>query len=420
MTVSLVAGSVAATVIIANASTGSKSPTHPRKVRLPEGYKKWVRVTGVDAPVFNQFEPGRKVIGRIRRGSQVAARPARTERTCHAHDTTGLWLETPSGFICTSYGMQLGIRQAPSGNGGLEFEGLVPFDYVKVTQVGTGRYKRPRSDSDLLVERQSKAFFLAKDGVIRTGKDNWVRTTSGEFVLAAKTRPVRPSKFQGTALTAKRTLPLAFVVGPDDELTLRCRTKKGITACGRAKRFTTFMPKHHLKIGDTKYVVDQQGRMYPSENVRIARKIRRPDDVPRKGRWVHIALDQQVFVAYAGNTPKYASLVSSGVPGHATPPGLYRTQRKYLTKTMKGPDETHGRYRVEEIPWVLYYKGNYAVHGAYWHEEFGNVRSHGCTNLAPADARWIYEWDQAAMPFGWHANLNATGGLFFYFTNQSA
>jgi hypothetical protein len=59
---------------------------------------------------------------------------------------------------------------------------------------------------------------------------------------------------------------------------------------------------------------------------------------------------------------------------------------------MSGDDPVDGPYDIGEVPWVMYYKDSFAVHGAYWHDVFGVTRSHGCTNLAPADARWLLLW----------------------------
>jgi hypothetical protein len=70
---------------------------------------------------------------------------------------------------------------------------------------------------------------------------------------------------------------------------------------------------------------------------------------------------------------------------------------------MRGEDPVDGPYEVEEVPWTMYYSGGYALHGAYWHDQFGRVRSHGCTNLAPADARWLLRWTDPPLPAGWHS-----------------
>lgn len=385
----------------------------------PAGYDKWAVVTDLEIPVFDQVDPGRSVVGRIRRGGRVAVRPAKTERTCFAKGVSGLWLSTPGGYLCTSYGVRIGpwaeVAKGPKPY--LEGDAALPFDYVKVIKVGSERYDEPIAQEEFLAESQTKAYFLAADGVVSVDGQRWVKTAYGEYLRADETRAVQPPRLTGVELKEGVELPIAFVVGPDDGIQVKCIVENQLVACGRAPKFSRFKPTRRTRLGDADYVVDDVGRLYPAENVRTAAPIQRPADVPKGARWVHIDLDEQLFVAYEGDAPRYTSLVSTGTSGHDTPTGLYQVERKYYTKTMRGPDDTHGRYRVEEIPWVMYYKGNYALHGAYWHEQFGHVRSHGCTNIAPVDAKWLFRWDQSTIPEGWHANLRAERGLYFLFTS---
>ena len=49
-------------------------------------------------------------------------------------------------------------------------------------------------------------------------------------------------------------------------------------------------------------------------------------------------------------------------------------------------------YYLENVPYVMYFFEDYALHGAYWHNNFGYQMSHGCVNIAPSDAGWIYNW----------------------------
>ena len=60
-------------------------------------------------------------------------------------------------------------------------------------------------------------------------------------------------------------------------------------------------------------------------------------------------------------------------------------------------------FELRDVPWVMYFKGGYALHGAYWHDDFGKVRSHGCINLAPIDARFVFWWSAPEVPEHWHA-----------------
>jgi hypothetical protein len=60
-------------------------------------------------------------------------------------------------------------------------------------------------------------------------------------------------------------------------------------------------------------------------------------------------------------------------------------------------------YSVGDVPWTMYYDGHFALHTSYWHDGFGDVRSHGCVNLAPRDARALYGWSSPDVPAGWIA-----------------
>ena len=62
-------------------------------------------------------------------------------------------------------------------------------------------------------------------------------------------------------------------------------------------------------------------------------------------------------------------------------------------------------YLVQGVPWVLLFQGHNALHGAYWHDSFGRKKSHGCVNLAPLDARWVFEWAGPSMREGWSGML---------------
>jgi lipoprotein-anchoring transpeptidase ErfK/SrfK len=183
------------------------------------------------------------------------------------------------------------------------------------------------------------------------------------------------------------------------------------------------LPKHArfglekvARHGDTKYAVSRGGFAVKRNGVRIARRIKRPKEIKPRDKWVHLDLDEQTFVAYEGNEPVFASLISSGKKGYRTRAGLYRIVKKYLTTTMDATDPIDGFYRIEEVPWTMYYWRSFAVHGAFWHDDFGQVRSHGCTNIAPADARWLFRWTTPKVPDGWHARFSR-GGTWFYFTD---
>ena len=55
-----------------------------------------------------------------------------------------------------------------------------------------------------------------------------------------------------------------------------------------------------------------------------------------------------------------------------------------------------------DVPWVMYFQGSYALHGAFWHDAFGRQKSHGCVNLSPEDARTLFHWANPPLPENWH------------------
>ena len=134
-----------------------------------------------------------------------------------------------------------------------------------------------------------------------------------------------------------------------------------------------------------------------------------PADVAPDERWIDVDLTRQQLVAFEGRRPVFATLISSGRRNlqdperdFPTPPGTYRIREKHVTSTMDGDVASDGPYSIEDVPWVMYFHGSYALHGAFWHDSFGNVRSHGCVNMSPEDARTLFNWAEPQLPAGWH------------------
>lgn len=117
-------------------------------------------------------------------------------------------------------------------------------------------------------------------------------------------------------------------------------------------------------------------------------------------QWFDVDTGEQVLVAYRGSNAVFATLTASG-RGSPTPLGNYPIWAKVASMDMSNQDYEDRPYMVQGVPWVLLFQGHNALHGAYWHDRFGNRKSHGCVNLAPLDARWVFEWTGPAMPPGW-------------------
>jgi lipoprotein-anchoring transpeptidase ErfK/SrfK len=121
-----------------------------------------------------------------------------------------------------------------------------------------------------------------------------------------------------------------------------------------------------------------------------------------------VNLKTQTLVAFEGSTPVYATAFSSGRNEHETVTGSFRIREKHITATMDANSDiaSDGPYSIEDVPYIQYFNGSYALHGAFWHAAFGYVKSHGCVNLAPWDAKALFGWTEPQLPEGWHSVLS--------------
>jgi hypothetical protein len=105
-----------------------------------------------------------------------------------------------------------------------------------------------------------------------------------------------------------------------------------------------------------------------------------------------VSLSQQKMWAYENETVVMSSLVSTGKPEFETPPGSYRIIVKKEIEDMEGLAGGE-YYNVPQVPDVMYFTNEgHAFHGTYWHNNFGQVMSHGCVNLPLDIAEWLYDW----------------------------
>ena len=125
--------------------------------------------------------------------------------------------------------------------------------------------------------------------------------------------------------------------------------------------------------------------------------------------WIDVDTASETLVAYEGIRPVYATLASTGRgalgSGAETPAGVHRIWVKIRASDMDnvGREEAEESYSMDEVPYVQFFDGAVALHGTYWHGDFGHVRSHGCVNLSPRDARWLFSFTAPRMPSGWAA-----------------
>lgn len=105
------------------------------------------------------------------------------------------------------------------------------------------------------------------------------------------------------------------------------------------------------------------------------------------GRWIDVDLSQQMVYAYEGDVVANSFVVSTGVAGTPTVTGRYKIYVKVRMQDMSGPG-----YYLRDVPYVMFFYGDYGLHGTYWHNNFGVPMSRGCVNLTIDDAAWLFSW----------------------------
>lgn len=385
-----------------------------------------------DAFVYDKTAPSPKVAGVIRRGTALRLGNKVVGPGCKG----GTWYEAhPFGYVCTSLGFHISDEPKVKTYGvpPARVDNHLPYQYARVIKQRAPRYYRiPTEEEEQQARRAMEKkgptpevvsslmegdYFLALADEETRKSDGapFYRTVRGRYVRVTDLELRNPEAIRGEALgQAGWRLPIAFVWGEDRELIdVEGETPRTI---GTAEKHARFIVREELRNGDTTYVVGDAGAVRRGE-VRIARAVDEPSGVPEGAKWVHVDLSEQTLVAYEGARPVYATIISSGKEGYEPPTGLFQVQQKYISTTMNATDPIDGFYEVEEVPWTLYYHGGYALHGAYWHTDFGKVRSHGCTNIAPVDARWLYYWSDPEVPPAWHAVRFHPDTTWVYFTN---
>lgn len=125
-------------------------------------------------------------------------------------------------------------------------------------------------------------------------------------------------------------------------------------------------------------------------------------NIDPKEKSILINLDHQTLSCLEGKKEVYFCRTSTGkafdpVTGlisdkFATPVGNLITHWKIISKNMTAGDARAG-YSTPAVPWCTFVSGEgVAIHGAFWHNAFGEKWSHGCINVKPQDAKWIFRW----------------------------
>jgi lipoprotein-anchoring transpeptidase ErfK/SrfK len=112
-------------------------------------------------------------------------------------------------------------------------------------------------------------------------------------------------------------------------------------------------------------------------------------------KWIEVNVTTQQVIAWEGEKPVMFFTASTGLPNTPTVLGQYHIYWKLEATLMTGYN-----YYLPDVPYTMYFYGGYALHGTYWHSNFGQPMSHGCVNLKTEEAKQLFEWARPIVPAG--------------------
>lgn len=272
-----------------------------------------------------------------------------------------------------------------------------------------------------IARRMVKGFYLALDRNFVSGGNSWWKTTSGLIAPADRLYVQKAlTDFKGVWLSDGKATPSEAGMAPNPNIGWATYNTKKYTIDGKkavagdkVARFTMVkLTGKNGVFGGVRYDETEEGWwMRVNEGART-KPGPLPTDLAAGEKWIDVNITTQTMIAYEGDKPAFATLTSTGrkeskEKDYTTPTGSFRIREKHIAATMDGDVVSDGPYSIEDVPWIMYFNGSYALHGAFWHAAFGHVKSHGCVNLTPQDARTMFNWTEPHVPEGWHG-ANAT------------
>ncbi len=230
--------------------------------------------------------------------------------------------------------------------------------------------------------------FYTTNGSSEANGELWTNVGAGQWIRQNDLRWRTPSAFAGVYIDGQPEREFAWMLDPNQPL---------LSPGGPPNKHADFLERYQIVtiyatvwVGDWRYYM-----IAPDQWVYerwLGKAIIQPPPEDVSGQWVDIDLYEQTLVAYEDARPVYATLIASGLEEWSTTEGVFQIYYKVPNGPMSGAEGEEDFYYLQSVPWSMYFHEGEAIHGAYWHDGFGYRRSHGCVNVAPADAMWLFNW----------------------------
>jgi hypothetical protein len=360
---------------------GGQSPNDPPPWWL-EGGRKIANVSGFDVPEYAMFadrvrrKTGLSLVGAFNTESEGLSRRFAVTVDLRLVPTTKLKPDTGSPF----HGVTLTDKLS------------LPLAWVNVQDARTYKLIKGKDEARpgetlpfrAVVPLSGKARIKAGERFYQTLKDKTVWIRGRDLAVAEAPNPLPAPAERG-----------------DKWLDISLTQQVLVLYEGKKPVYATLVSTGRDRLGDPKTTLST-----PRGSFRLTSK------------HIAAAMDSEENSSVSGGTraaPKPSNAASAATvarlqAAEAKGEKLSEDDARRLANIKKGRDPEYGitmrrgasDFELRDVPWIQYFAAGYALHGAYWHDVFGTARSHGCVNLAPIDARYVFLWTDPPVPAGWH------------------
>jgi hypothetical protein len=274
------------------------------------------------------------------------------------------------------------------------YRGLTPHAYGKVITDTAPVFRHPLEALAGLppARRFEKGYvFVSVLGKVSVDGQEFYQVNHGEYMRAADVKDVRPSSFQGVFFSSPPPAAVGWLItNVQPSASPGQPPDPNAPFVGRYQHIQTYGVQ---RVGEWDWYQIGPNQWVEQRNLALVQPQPPPGAPPDV---IAVNTYEQALSVYRGGNLVFGTLVSSGSRAFPTRPGTFKIWAKLLYGRMTGAYMADRRdyYFLEDVPWILYYDGDRALHGAYWHDNFGIKSSHGCVNLSPRDSRWLYDFAQ--------------------------
>jgi lipoprotein-anchoring transpeptidase ErfK/SrfK len=232
--------------------------------------------------------------------------------------------------------------------------------------------------------------------------ETWVLTSDMRVMPARGLKHFRVSTYQGVELGNDVQLPIAFMRKRAQPKWKKNGDNFEATPSTWPLRTWVGLTGVEVKDGKRTFLETKEPGVYierPDATV-VETRPKAPWEAHGTDKWIHIRVNRGTLTLYEGTKPVFTTLMSPGKKD-STPYGRYFLESKHWFAAMSGESGEPTSFWIDAVPWTQYFDRPYAIHAAFWHEDFGERKSGGCVNLSPIDAKRVFEFTTPVLPKDW-------------------